>query len=275
MAVWGGGDASLFVPPPDGEGIQCGYADYWVKHTPATRDVDAFTALARQRLVAAGWTVRSGIESDDSPDAVTPSHELGFWASKGDKILSLSDYDWRDRAYYDSDGTAAFELYRATPPWLRAATWFGGLLGALLGWLLTGWASRRTEGRPAISALGGTLIGAALVFLLPAVLLGAGAALAKPLLAWTAIDGPSITPFWTGLVYLGRGGAIWSGYFALAVLAMAAVPRRRPSMPGWLRRPLPWFFQVDLSSPGVYPALEAEVLHLPPVVGVQHVLADE
>jgi hypothetical protein len=375
MAVWGGGDASLFVPPRDGEGIQYGYADYWVKHTPATRDVDAFTALTRQRLVAAGWTIRSGIESDDSPDAVTPSHELGFWASKGDKILSFSDYYWRDRAYYDSDGAATFELYRATPPWLRAATWLGGLLGALLGWLLTGWASRRTEGSPAISALAGTLTGVALVFLLPAVLLGAGTALAPP----------SITPFWTGLVYLGRGGATWSGYFALAVLAMAAVPRRRPSMPGWLRRPrvavaalallvaagtaagwyrfaqpaaagpracaptvppalpagadvrlsrvarvfvsqqstadernllqaaifrvtgttafnfysepldadfrdaycgsahlplatartLPWFFQVDLSSPGVYPALEAEVLHLPPVVGVQHVLADE
>jgi hypothetical protein len=40
-------------------------------------------------------------------------------------------------------------------------------------------------------------------------------------------------------------------------------------------RTLPWFFEVGLSSPGVFPALEAEVRHLPPVVGVQHVSADE
>jgi hypothetical protein len=333
--------------------------------------VDAFTAQTRQRLVAAGWTIRSGIQSDDSPDAVTPSHELGFWASKGDKILSFSDYYWRDRAYYDSDGAAIFQLFRAAPPWLPAGTALGALLGAVIGWLLTGWVSRRTEDRPAISALTATLTGVALVFLLPAALFSAGAAL--PTVQ------PSITPFWSGLDYLGHGGAIWAGYFALAVLILAGLPRHPPSMPrpgvavvtllvvagtaaGWYRfappaaasaractptvppalpagtdvrlsraarvfvsqqstadernllqaaifrvtgttslgfysepldatfrqaycgsahlplataRTLPWFFEVGLSSPGAYPALAAEVRHLPPVVGVQHVSADE
>jgi hypothetical protein len=374
MQVWGGGDAALFVQPPDGEGINYGWADYWVKHTAQTRDVDAFTALTRDRLVAAGWTIRSGITSDDSPDAVTPSHEQGFWASKDGLLLSFADYHWGDRHYYDSDGAATFELYRMSPWWVRAATGLGGLLAALIGWLLTGWVSRRTEGRPMSTALAGTLTGVALAFLLPAVLISGNG---------LPIGHPSVSPFWTGLIYLGRGGAVWSGYFAIGVLAIAAIPRRRPRLPrwrpvlagstvavllatgtgfGWYRsaqpaaagvreckplvppalpagvdvrlsrvarvfvsqtatadernllnaaifrvtgttgynfysepldqhfraaycgsvhlplataRTLPWFFDVDLSSPGVYPALEAEVRHLPPVVGVQHVSAHE
>lgn len=42
--------------------------------------------------------------------------------------------------------TARFTVARSAPWWLWAMTVAGALLGAAVGWLLSGWISRRTEG---------------------------------------------------------------------------------------------------------------------------------
>jgi len=370
MTVWGGGDAAPFVPQADGEGIQYGYADYWVEHTAETRDVGTYAATVRDRLAAAGWKVHTPIRLiDDEPGTRT------FWASHHGLILEFSDVYWTDRHYYDSDGAAGFELSRAAPPVVWAGGLLGALLGVLVGWLLTGWVSRRTEPRPGLGSLAGVLAGIALVLLVPPVLFGAGSLLPP--------GSPPREPFWIGFVYLGRSLAIWAGYLAAGILVLAAWPRRRPRLPagrwrrrslivaialvavvgcltatGWYQaarparasgrpcvptappsepagadarlsrvarvfvsqrstadernllqaaigrvpgargfifnsdprsaewqrtycgdsrmplavaRTLPWYFEIDLSSPGVYPALVAEVSDLPAEVATQHV----
>src|SRR6185503_2423947 len=103
MTVWGGGDAALFVRTNDGEGIQYGYADYWVKHTPATREVDTFTLAVRDRLRAAGWQIRSDVAPDLVPGeagevkAQKERYTRTFWATRDGLALQFSDVYRPDR----------------------------------------------------------------------------------------------------------------------------------------------------------------------------------
>jgi hypothetical protein len=374
LRVWGGGDAELFVEPADGDGIQYGQADYWIKHTPATRDIRAYTAGVRDRLAAAGWRIRSDLVVDDAPDAVTESHTVSFWAERDGLVLSFSDFYWPGRPSYDADGAAMFQLYRAEPARVTAVTWLGAALGAGLILLLGWWVRRRVRDLPARRGVVGPLAVLALVCLVPAALIRGG----------TAPDGQLIEPWWVGLVYLGEVPAVVSAILAGVILAVAAWPRR--PLPGWARahsrpimltalavvaavgttawvsqarpawagmatcrptgvpaeppardtrysrstyvyvsqestpeqrnyieaaifrvmgagagnfsydprspefsaaycgdatldpeagRELPYFFAVDLSSPGAFPALVAEVQAMPGVVGVRHALVDE
>ena len=219
LTAHGGGDAPVLVPHGDGEGLRYGFADYWVEHTAATRDVRAYTDGVRERLAAAGWELRSDVVFEDEPDAVTPVDTVGFWATRDDLVLAWTATLWGDRAWYDSDGAAAFQLSRGTPALVGAATTGGALLGALLGWLLTGFVSRRTEPLPGAGAVAGLLTGLALVLLLPATLYAWGST-AEP-------GGPDVEPFWMGFVYLGTVPAVLAGLLGLLVLGLAALPGSR------------------------------------------------
>lgn len=230
LTVWGGGDAELFVPTGDGEDIQYGFADYWVEHTPATRDLRTYAEGVRDRLSTAGWQLRSDIRYDDMPEAVTPVDTVSFWATRPGIVLNFTDAFWGDRASHDSDGAAAFTLSRSEPAAARGAAVGGALLGALLGWLLTGWVSRRTAGRPRASLLVGGLTTAALTLLLPATT-NAVQVLVAPQ------DGPSTTPFWSGLGHPGASPAVVAGILAVAALLVGVLSGSGSTLLPRTRRP--------------------------------------
>jgi hypothetical protein len=371
LTVWGGGDAPKFVLQGDGDGVEYGPAYYWVKHTTATRDIGTYTAGVRERLADDGWQIRSDAVDPDpnDADAVTLVYEVAFWASRGDLRLTYTDYVVPNAPAYDSGGAAAFALTRAEPIWVRIATGAGALLGALIGWLLMGWVSRRTTGRP-VTGLIVVMAIIGLVFLLPAVMMTQGTN--------DTPGAPQNEPFWLGFVYMPLGPTLLFVYVGLGALIVAgwpppAVLRRRSSVlaavltvaavvggvvwyrspvPAWagsrvctpavppaepsdtrmsrfarvfvsqdstadqlnlieaaigrvygagpgnfnrdslshefrqaycgtaalpqaVGRTLPWFFDVDLGSPGAYDALVAEVQGMPGLVGVRHALPDQ
>ncbi|MEW2141887.1 hypothetical protein AB0869_03610 [Micromonospora vinacea] len=105
--------------------------------------------VARERLTGAGWRVYESQASDrvscadktcTTPQAVTDTAVI---ARRGDTILnaSISSQTAVDGSYL------SVELHRAPPPLVVPAGVLGTLLGAVAGWLVFGWASRRTEGR--------------------------------------------------------------------------------------------------------------------------------
>jgi hypothetical protein len=363
MTAFGGGDAPLIVASSDGESIRFGFADYWVEHTAATRDLEAFTAGARDRLVAAGWRIHGDITATESePDEITPTRTTAFLASRGGLVLAFTDTLWSNRAAWDNDGAASFTLSRAAPAWLWAFTVAGGLLGALCGWLLVGWASRRVSpgGAPAFAV--GTLAWPVVVLTL-LVALGTGmwsiqpdrpwsetlfvalfrlvglapyAGLAAlPALAIAAVSGPRLNgrvlAASLAVVLAGVAGVVWSqrepASASSAECRPSGVPAEPPaeqtrlamtvhvfirqdttadqrnliqaaiarvwgtwafnfyydptapeyadaycggrSLPAGTGATLPYFWRVDISSPGVFAGLEAEVAGLPGVLGVR------
>jgi hypothetical protein len=144
--VWGSGEAEKIVTQGDCEGIEYRYAVSWVKSTPATRDVAGDTAATRARLEAAGWTITSVDPPLDEADMVgaNPADRAeGFAAERGALALHFNDYLYPGAPWYDGDGNATYSIWHQQPWWLTGFAWLGGLLAAALGWLLTGWMSRR------------------------------------------------------------------------------------------------------------------------------------
>jgi hypothetical protein len=221
LTVWGGGDAAKIVSQSDGESIEYGYATSWVKHVPATRDVAAYTATARRRLEADGWKVISvdpPLDETDQVDANPGDRAAGFTAVRGDLGLHFTDSFWPGRPPYDSDGNAIYLVWHRPPAWLTALTWLGALVGAAVAFLLTGWASRRTEPHPGAGALAGTGAVFALICLLPAVLSGLPGSVADE----------TESPFWQGLVDLGTAPAMLAGLLALLILGCVTLLSPRP-----------------------------------------------
>jgi hypothetical protein len=350
LRVWGGGDAEPFVPSADGETTEYGYADYWVNNFGGTRDVRAYAEGARDRLAAAGWEIRGDVFYEEDVASDTPIRTAEFWATRDGLVLSYTGTHWGNRASYDSDGAASFTLSRSAPAWLAVAAVAGGLLGAPAGWLLTGWASRRTMGRQFRTATAAALGWMAVLLTSFSVLIGG-------LWSWQP-DRPGDEPFWLalraltgevgwviaglGLAALGAarprvlipvvavliGAAGWQSAAAAAsctpsgppavlpaadvaysrlarvYVAQDATPEQRNlaeaamgrvwGTRGWsfhydptdeqyryaycdggrlagdsgMR--VPYFWEIELSSPGVFPALEAEVGGMPGVVAVRH-----
>ncbi|MEU8662674.1 hypothetical protein [Actinoplanes philippinensis] len=218
--VWGGGDAETFVPSGDGEQTVYGYADYWVKHTGATRDVLTYAKGARDRLAAAGWDVHGDVTFEHEVASETPIDTATFWASTDGLVLTYTGVLWGNRAPWDSDGAASFQLTRSAPGWLTAIAVAGGVLGAVAGWLLLGWASRRSEGHPLRTTVAGALGWAAVVWTLLTALLG-GLSNMQP-------DRPGDEFYWLGLRSLAGGSGTL--ILAMAVTAFAAV-RLRTAIP--------------------------------------------
>ncbi|WP_250007591.1 hypothetical protein [Actinoplanes sp. M2I2] len=223
LTVWGGGDAARWVRTGDGEGWQYGFADHWVRHTAETRDVVAYATQVRDRLAANGWTIRGGVEfTGPEPDDVPPaSRSATFWATRDGLTLHFDDTVVDKKASWDSEGSVTFALSRSAPAVLWLIALAGGLVAALLGWLMTGWVARRVEGRRLLRAI--TVLSATI-----------GLTLLLPLAAFVALyatggddtPGPADELFFLGLRGILHG--LWQPalVFACVMLLLAATPRR-------------------------------------------------
>ncbi|GAA4604714.1 hypothetical protein BJY16_005114 [Actinoplanes octamycinicus] len=243
LPVLGGGDAPPFVPAFGADGGEIyGFAEYWVRNTAETRDVLAYTKGVRDRLAGAGWEIRDDIAYEE--DHEQPSWFAEFSAVRDGLILDYGAYYVKDHPWYDSDGSAGFQLSRATPPWPARFAVPGGLLAACVGWLLFGWASRRSEGYPGRTLAAAALAWSAVVvvalslyficlwFSQPGPLEGSA--------LWTSLDQLSQAPttMVLGLGLLALAAAVLPGgrvrVFAAAALVLVAVGAMT-GWPGWAR----------------------------------------
>jgi hypothetical protein len=121
---------------------------------------------------------------------------------------------------FDSDGSAGFRLSRTAPPW---PAWFavpGALLAACVGWLIFGWASRRSEGHP-----GRTMGAAALTW---SAMVMVALSLFFICLWYSQPDPLEGSALWTTLDQLSQAPttlALGLGLLALATAALPARPR--------------------------------------------------
>ncbi|MGI5522314.1 hypothetical protein ACQEUX_15355 [Micromonospora sp. CA-259024] len=185
---------------------------------------EQIVAVARERLTGAGWRVydpqvSDGISCADktcaTPQAITDTTLI---ARRGDTILnaSVSSQTAVDATYL------AVEVHRAPPPAVVPAGVLGTLLGAVAGWLVFGWASRRTEGRRSHGAVNVLFGVATVLWWLPVPLVAPSLLhhhLGEPHPAWH--------PFWE---WLGQPAAsllfVVGAVSALLALGLAALPRR-------------------------------------------------
>jgi hypothetical protein len=178
--------------------------------------------LVRRRLRDTGWTVYRPMVSDTYTTLV---------AGRGNTTLTLEVYF--EPTVYSAPATSAADsiflsasFQRATPPAVYPFAGIGGVAGAVVAFLLFGWASRRTTGRHPARGIVTTLVGTTMV------LWWAPTLFAAPLMAKHHLDEPhpSWHPMWEwlgqpvfSLVFLAGGGC------ALLGLALAALPRPRPA----------------------------------------------
>ncbi len=174
----------------------------------------------RQRLEATGWTAYRPMVHDTYTTLT---------ARRGTTTLTVkvhsepTVYSGPSMLPEDSVLLAA-TFQRATPPAVYPFAVIGGLVGALVAFLLFGWASRRTTGRHPARGVVTVLFGATMV------LWWAPTLLAVPLMAKHHLDEPhpSWHPMWEwlgqptySLFFVAGGGC------ALLGLALAALPRPR------------------------------------------------
>ncbi|MDW3847730.1 hypothetical protein NMK34_14085 [Micromonospora sp. BRA006-A] len=178
----------------------------------------------RQRLDAAGWKRSEPVRSDaygcvpGSPrcDPASIPSDITVYAERGDHILAVE---------LNAEGSMNLTLGRATPGAAYPAGVIGFALGTLGGWVLFGWASRRTEGRrPLVQGPVKVLYGVAMLFWTAPVLLGAPMMLTHHLgephprwhVPWEWLGQPALSlPFLLGAVLL------------IVALGLAALPHRR------------------------------------------------
>ncbi|WP_144123606.1 hypothetical protein [Catellatospora sichuanensis] len=177
-----------------------------------------------ERLRAGGWTVGypkvtflDPCEAGCDPD--TAPRETVLHAGRGDQVVSVSGFAAGSRG---SNGFGII-LTRPTPVAVYPAAAVAGLFGALAGWWLFAWASRRTASRGAGFAK--SLFGFAMF------LWWAPIVLAAPQMLWHHLGEYHYSwhPLWEWLglpalsvLFLGGLG------FGLLSLAVAALPTRRP-----------------------------------------------
>jgi hypothetical protein len=187
-------------------------------------DGDRLLTIAQQRLRDAGWqpsapTVLSDRCVSGCNSAALDMQRTVLIARRGDTVFALEV----DHGGIDAD-TVMVAMYRATPRSAYLAAVAGFLLGAIAGWLLVGWVSRRTEGSETASGLVSGLFAVAILLWSLSALLGAGSAAIvvhrDPFRPWP--------PLWEWL-----GQPEFSGLFlggssvTLLAVVIAAAPRRR------------------------------------------------
>ena len=218
-------DSGLFVTTE--EGIRFDTVTYRAPDHAATDDVRGYSAAVQDRLESAGWDVRerrlfsAGVTSRG--DAYGARATLT--AARGDWLMSVETDAGpveRDPAMPDAVNVVVHRL----SPWpVRAATLAGILPGLVLGWLLTGWVSRRTERSP--DATGA----AAVLALVPLLLIAINLTTAATKLTGEVWHGDTdAEPFWHYLVYSYEMGFIivLATVLAAAILPIAALaPGRR------------------------------------------------
>ncbi|MGC5321910.1 hypothetical protein ACPXB5_24585 [Micromonospora arida] len=185
---------------------------------------EQIVTVARERLTGAGWRVYDPQVSDRvscadkmcaTPRAVTDTE---LTARRGDTILnaSISSQTAVDASYL------SVELHRAPPALVVPAGVLGTVLGAVAGWLVFGWVTRRTEGRLSRGTVNGLIGVATVLWWLPVLL-------AAPQLLYHHLGEPHPAwhPYWE---WLGQPAAsllfLVGAVCALLALALAAGTRR-------------------------------------------------
>lgn len=175
--------------------------------------------MVRQRLRETGWTLYPPMVSDT---------EITSAARRGNTTLTLVVY--REPITMYAGPTVADSAYltidfqRATPPAVYPFAVIGGIAGAVVAFLLFGWASRRADGR----RLAGRVV--PILFGVTMVLWWAPTLFAFPVSVQHHLDRPhpSWQPMWE---WLGQPDLLLlfvvGGGFALLSLAVAALPRPR------------------------------------------------
>ncbi|WCN83410.1 hypothetical protein [Micromonospora sp. LH3U1] len=187
---------------------------------------EQIVAVAQERLTGAGWRVYApqvsgGFTCADkmcaTPQAITNTTVI---ARRGDTILnaSISTQTAFDATYL------SVELHRAPPPLVVPAGVLGTLLGAVAGWLVFGWVSRRVEGRRRRSPVN-ILIGVTVVLWWLPVLLAAPQLLRHHL----GEPHPAWHPFWEWLGQPAASLLFLVGAVCTALALALAVPRSASS----------------------------------------------
>ncbi|MBM2614704.1 hypothetical protein JIG36_03940 [Actinoplanes sp. LDG1-06] len=186
-------------------------------------DYPAWTAAAQQRLVSEGWQVSDAEVTGATWIATGEIDDSGrrFTATRDGLALTVqTETDVVDTPAGSFYATA--ELDRLTPGWITAAGVLGMLVGGLIGWLITGWASRRTqESSGPVRSLTREPAVLALVLLLPQALLG------LPAMVFQQVSGgPPVQPFWSLSLTYGFGcGFLGFVLFAVALITAAVAGR--------------------------------------------------
>ncbi|MEU8608893.1 hypothetical protein AB0C29_12920 [Actinoplanes sp. NPDC048791] len=189
-----------------------------VAGNPETADVGGYLTGLAQRLQEQGWHSvdivptapidRSGARLNDSQALFARNAHLVLWVEDGHDAST-------------PQGRLDIHVHRTEPPWISVLTFAGGLLGALLGWLLFGWASRRTEHRRAATTAAGLAVVLGMALLAPALSLG--------LIFLNVFSGDYLSkvPFWAALAPTGEFGglAVLSGVAIGTALSTAACCR--------------------------------------------------
>ena len=189
-------------------------------------DYPAWTTDAQDRLAAAGWQVSEAEVTGATWIATGEIDDSGrlFTATRDGLALSVqSETDVVDTPAGSFYVTA--EMDRLTPGWITVVAVLGLLAGALVGWLITGWTSRRTqEARGTIRSLTREPAVLGLVLLLPQAVLGLAG------LVFQAVsDGPPVQPFWSLSLTYGFGcGALGFLLFAVSLITAAVAGRTAP-----------------------------------------------
>jgi hypothetical protein len=188
LKVWGGGDPDVIVPQSDGEGVEYGYATYWLRHNAETRDLRGYAAGVQDRLTATGWQIHDYAYQppEDMVDGGQDS-SVSFWADRPGVILGYQGNLWTGMPDYDSDGGVTVTLRRSEPAWVSFFTWSAAALGFALAWLPAAWTSRRFSSFGLPGPLPGIVTGFMIFLFLPTMLL-----IPVP-------DSPGRAPWWAGL----------------------------------------------------------------------------
>jgi len=155
----------------DDEGIYPGSSGYRGANTTLTADQPAYREALLRRLSAGGWRVVSANDPAESPGRLAISAVRDHWVisigmDTGTTYINPDPATLREMVQVD--------VVRTTPWWVTAAAVAGFAAGMVLGWFLTGWASRRTEAGRAAGMRVAALTWVMVTLFAPGVVVGLG-----------------------------------------------------------------------------------------------------
>ncbi|MBU2661996.1 hypothetical protein KOI35_00600 [Actinoplanes bogorensis] len=208
----------------DVDQVTYGSAGYRSRNTAETRDRTAYLAGLQTRLRADGWHIDETYLDDE---------RMWLDARRGSWLMSVETD--ADEIFVDPENARPLgvEVSRVIPRWVDVVAAAGVLPGLLIGWLLTGWVSRRTEHDPGASAR--VKIFTAVAFVLVSPNLGQAAVM----FGGSMLGGSSWAPFWAPLIYQYELGLLQVAgtVAALAILLDALLAGRGVSRSwAWARR---------------------------------------
>ncbi|HEX8346044.1 MAG TPA: hypothetical protein VF657_15085 [Actinoplanes sp.] len=142
-----------------------GFARVIAAHDAGTRDTRPYTERVVARLRQAGWQTTWLTETGPYFPDTSDGYEIVV-AEKSGVALHFETTRWGDNP---TDGHLYLTVQRPVSVWVFVAGGIGAGLGLILGWLLTGWASRRTEHHPSAGRALGVLTAFAVATMAPLV----------------------------------------------------------------------------------------------------------